>query len=530
MVKLPKGARPVNVSLSPRAQVAWRMFGKFVQARRREDPELEDNLLKAHIKLRPEEYLALAWMNTTFAAVGAVIAAFVASLFLFILRIDITTLLIIFGLVAALPIFFSYMYSFGLPVGYHGSPAGHAKKRGHKIDKKISGAMSFISAMSSANVPVDVIFKELSKQTVYGEVAREAEWITRDTELLGLDILSALRKGAQRSPSSKFQDFLQGVVTTSTSGGQLKPYFLVKAEQFEKEDRLEKGDRRKSVVGIGSALFLLLGFIAFLNLINSVNLAFRPTQGSLERFLYWLVVATLGFIGPYGFYVAKQQHEINLIERRLPDFLRDVAEAGRFGMTLAEAIVVSSGGRYGKLTPEIKKMAAPITWGVPAAEALHLFAERVKTPMVQRVVAIVVKSSDAGGDVADVLTMVSHDTKENQLTEDERRIAMSTYIAVIYISFMVFLVTIWILDVTFLPKMLEASGALATTGGVVQSPLAKDLPGVVNQIRIAFFIATVVHGLGDGILAGVLDTGKIPNGLRHSFIMLVIALFAFLFI
>src|SRR3989442_8788140 len=126
----------------------------------------------------------------------------------------------------------------------------------------------------------------------------------------------------------------------------------------------EKGDRRKIVVGLGSALFLLLGFIAFLNLINSVNLAFRPTQGSLERFLYWLVVATLGFIGPYGFYVAKQQHEINLIERRLPDFLRDVAEAGRFGMTLPEGIVVSVGGRYGKVTPESKKRWGPNTSGV----------------------------------------------------------------------------------------------------------------------------------------------------------------------
>jgi flagellar protein FlaJ len=147
--------------------------------------------------------------------------------------------------------------------------------------------------------------------------------------------------------------------------------------------------------------------------------------------------------------------------------------------------------------------------------------------MVQRVVAIIVKSSDAGGDVADVLTMVSHDTKENQLTEDERRIAMSTYIAVIYISFLVFLVTIWILNVTFLPKMLEASGALAGAQSAVQSPLAENLPEVVYNIRVAFFVATIVHGLGDGILAGVLDTGRIPNGLRHSFIMLVIALFGF---
>jgi len=135
--------------------------------------------------------------------------------------------------------------------------------------------------------------------------------------------------------------------------------------------------------------------------------------------------------------------------------------------------------------------------------------------------------------VADVLTMVSHDTKENQLTEDERRITMSTYIAVIYISFMVFLVTIWILNVTFLPKMLEASGALETgAGGALAgaSPLANDLPTVVYNVKIAFFIAVIVHGLGDGILAGVLDTGKIANGLRHSFILLVICVLAFLII
>src|SRR5207249_81443 len=456
-----------------------------------------------------------------------------------------TTLLVIFGLVAALPIFFSYMYAFGLPVGYHGKPAGMAKKRGRKIDKKISGAMSFVSAMASADVPVDVIFKELSKQTIYGEVAREAEWITRDTELLGLDILTAIRKASQRSPSAKFQDFLQGVVTTSTSGGQLKPYFLVKAEQFEKEDRLEMRKKMETlgmlaesfvtvVVAFPLFLVVIMAIMALISKCSSVTiLVLRPGQQPIERFLFWLVFAIMGFIGPYGFFLAKKQREIKQVERRLPDFLRDVAEAGRFGMTLADAIVVSSSGRYGKLTPEIKKMAAQITWGVPATEALRLLATRVKTPMVERVVAIIVKSSDAGGDVADVLTMVSHDTKENQLTEDERRITMSTYIAVIYISFMVFLVTIWILNVTFLPKMLEASGALETgAGGALAgaSPLANDLPTVVYNVKIAFFVAVIVHGLGDGILAGVLDTGKIANGLRHSFILLVICVLAFLII
>ncbi len=302
LVKLPKGAKPVNVSLSPKEQVAWRMFGKFVQTRKRESPELEDDLLRAHIKLRPEEYLAVAWMNTTFAAVGAVVAAFIAAVFLFILRIDITTLLIIFALVAALPIFFSYMYFFGLPVGYHGKPASLAKKRGHKIDKRISGAMSFISAMASADVPVDVIFKELSKQTVYGEVAREAEWITRDTELLGVDILTAIRRAAQRSPSAKFQDFLQGVVTTSTSGGQLKPYFLVKAEQFEKEDRLEM---RKKMETLGmlaeSFVTVVVAFPLFLVVIMAIMALISKTGSGFVILLLYVVVGLMIPMSQFGF-------------------------------------------------------------------------------------------------------------------------------------------------------------------------------------------------------------------------------------
>ncbi|HEY5538725.1 MAG TPA: type II secretion system F family protein [Thermoplasmata archaeon] len=301
----------------------------------------------------------------------------------------------------------------------------------------------------------------------------------------------------------------------------------------------EKKDRTRSIVLVGVVLFAVLMLIALLNLIDSIQIAFRPIdpaerlsqqQLALQRFLTWMTVAVIALIGPYGFFLGKKQRNIKAIERRLPDFLRDVAEAGRFGMTLAEAIVVSSSGRYGKLTPEIKKMAAQISWGVPATEALRLFSERVKTPMTGRIVSIIVKSSDAGGDVADVLTMVSHDAKEAQLTEDERRITMSTYIAVIYISFLVFLVTIWILNATFLPRMREASESLQGASTAIESPLAANLPSVIFNIKVAFFIAVFVHGLGDGILAGVLDNGRIPNGLKHSFIMLLIAVIGFQFI
>jgi flagellar protein FlaJ len=242
--------------------------------------------------------------------------------------------------------------------------------------------------------------------------------------------------------------------------------------------------------------------------------------GPAKTCLTFVVVGILAFCGPYGFYVAWKNKRTREIELRLPDFLRDVAEAGRFGMTLAEAIKVASRGRYGPLTPEIKRMASQIDWGVPATEALRLFAERVNTPLVTRMITIIIKANDAGGSVADVLTMVAHDARETMLDANERSVNMSTYTVVIYIAFFVFLATIFILNTTFLPSMAKAGGQASDAGGGGVGINAKIIP----QVQLIFMISVMIHAFGDGILAGVLQDGVIANGMRHSFIMLLVGL------
>ena len=174
-------------------------------------------------------------------------------------------------------------------------------------------------------------------------------------------------------------------------------------------------------------------------------------------------------------------------------------------------------------------MAAQIEWGVTATEALRLFAERMNTALVNRVVAIVIKASDAGGSVADVLTMVAHDTKEEQLMQQEREISMSTYLAVIYISFFVFLVTIIILNATFLPKIRIAGMAVARAaeaaglGSSSVGGMSLDV-SVIPQIEVAFFLASMIHAVGDGVMAGVLQNGRVSDGLKHSFILIFLGI------
>lgn len=254
----------------------------------------------------------------------------------------------------------------------------------------------------------------------------------------------------------------------------------------------------------------------------------KPPRESLRLDGDLINFIILAMIPPFaipGIYIMRFDRNIGAIEDRLPDFLRDVAEAGRFGMTLADAIVVASGGRYGKLTPEIKKMAARIDWGVPANEAIKLFSLKVKTPLVNRVCAIIMKSNDAGGNVADVLTLVANDTKQVQLMDKERKLSMSTYIAVIYISFFVFLFTIIILNATFLPQMREAGEETAElvgeggAGGSVQIIQSQ----AISAIQFTYLVAALAHAVGDGLIAGSLSTGKLKNGLVHSFILLISA-------
>ena len=235
-------------------------------------------------------------MSTFIMVIVGVVIGVILGPLLFVLGImDGLTSIIIAIMLAVVPALLTYF------VLLH-APTSAKKKRGTKIDATISGAMSFISAMASADVPVNVIFKELSKQAVYGEVAEEAEWITRDTELLGVDILSAIRAGAARSPSVKFQDFLQGVVTTSTSGGQLKPYFLMKAEQYEKEDKLEM---RKNMETLGmlaeSFVTVVVAFPLFLVVIMAImGLISKGGSGFVVTLLYVVVLLMIP-ISQFGF-------------------------------------------------------------------------------------------------------------------------------------------------------------------------------------------------------------------------------------
>jgi flagellar protein FlaJ len=295
-IRLAKGAVPEYIKLSPFQDLAWRTMGRTAKTRTNQLQALDDALLKAHMKIRPEEYLAYVMMATIVAAIVGVAIGIGVGIILFSFM---GIALVLRILVAALAIFLLPIMAYFLLLS---TPGSKAKTRGRDIDKRIAAAMSFISAMASADVNIDVIFKELSRQKVYGEIAQEAAWITRDTELLGSDILSAIKRASKRSPSAKFQDFLQGVVTTSTSGGQLKPYFLLKAEEYQKENKLALKSQMETLGMLAeSFVTVVVAFPLFLVLIMAIMAIVGGGDPKFMVIMLYLVVLMMIPVSQFGF-------------------------------------------------------------------------------------------------------------------------------------------------------------------------------------------------------------------------------------
>lgn len=205
--------------------MCYRWFGKT--AENAVDEKLELALEKAHIEMRPGAYLACVWVNTIIAII---LSAIMCITLIFLFSLDLLQSSILAIICSLIPVIVYVLFM--------KRPAMKAKYRGKNIDIHLPYAINFISAMSAAGVTPTEIFKSLSKQKIYGEIREEALWIYRDVELLGRDIISALKANIYRTPSEKFKEFLQGAVVTVQSGGALKPYFMSKADQYMRENRI----------------------------------------------------------------------------------------------------------------------------------------------------------------------------------------------------------------------------------------------------------------------------------------------------
>ncbi len=211
------------------------------------------------------------------------------------------------------------------------------------------------------------------------------------------------------------------------------------------------------------------------------------------------------------------------IDRNIPKFLREVAEAGRSGLTLTRAIEISAQRKYGPLTKELQKIVAQLSWGVSLEHAMESFSERVDTLLGRRTAHLIIEVSRSGGDVQEVLESINKHIGDLQNIERERKSSLRPYVAIVYIAVGIFLFTDILLINTFFKEIsrLEEAQKTVVSGALLQTTI--DVPQLVRVL----FHTSVVQAFFGGIVAGKMGEGSTGAGLKHALILMVVSFIAF---
>lgn len=235
------------------SRIAYQVFGSFFQGKRTQFQWLRQSLLAAHLRVSLEQYLS----NATFSSLT--VSVIVCGMFILLIRVLLGDFPV-WGVLARIPdiqlidilrlfaelllvVFFlavPFYMMFLLFVYY---PKVTAWERKRKIDGYLPYAIGWMASMASVGIIPFTIFKKMAEAgEYYHEVSEEAQQIVRDVELLGFDLISAMKNLAEITPSYRMRVFLQGAVTASLSGGEMGEYFISKAKENLEENRKRFGD------------------------------------------------------------------------------------------------------------------------------------------------------------------------------------------------------------------------------------------------------------------------------------------------
>ena len=247
-----------------------------------------------------------------------------------------------------------------------------------------------------------------------------------------------------------------------------------------------------------------------------------PEISAIDYVIFGLISLML----PYGLYGRRRDQLRSRVEAKFPDFLRDLAEYWKGGLSMTVAIQTLAKGEYGNLNEDVNKMASQISWGISFGEVLDMFTERVTSPIVTRAVRMVDEANRAGGRIADILLAASFDAREIKALETERRQEVGSYVTVIYASFFVYLGIILVLAQTFIPAIVDSAAATGSTGSMSIGNLTIR---EMNEVWIStiFLYSLVVQGIGNGLAAGFMANGRLWSAFNRASFLLLVGWFVF---
>ncbi|MDD3407975.1 MAG: type II secretion system F family protein [Methanomicrobium sp.] len=228
---------------------------------------------------------------------------------------------------------------------------------------------------------------------------------------------------------------------------------------------------------------------------------------SFEAFICIMLIA---FMLPVAFAYEARSWYLKKFESQLPGFLREISDMKDMGMTLQSAIHIIAQSKIGVLTSEVKIASEEIKMGTSVSGALYKLEERIGLVSVKRAISLVIKASEITDHLREILAIAVGDLEHYLKMKNERFGVSFIYVAIIYLSYGIFLYSAYQLNVSFVESFKDFD-------------INFNLAANISEM----FHISIILGFFSGIMAGQLSSNNILAGLKHSMVFMAASLVLF---
>lgn len=175
-------------------------------------------------------------------------------------------------------------------------PAFRVKNRASKLNEEIPHFIGYMSTLATSGLSLEGIFKAIAKEETDEDIVKDARFIVRNIDILGMDLITAIKDLIHRTPVGPYSELLDGAIVTVSTGGDLKEYFnaTAKVQLEEKKMLLQRTtESLGSVAEIYTILLIVFPLLAVIML--SIMGIMSPSLGGFDL-LTLMNILTFGVI------------------------------------------------------------------------------------------------------------------------------------------------------------------------------------------------------------------------------------------
>jgi len=257
---------------------------------------------------------------------------------------------------------------------------------------------------------------------------------------------------------------------------------------------------------------LIPAIIGMIIIVNSI--LFLKNFSTIRNIM--IIFSVLSMILPIVVFYTKNIKKEKEKEQKFLEFVRDIVENVKSGTPISRAILNVKNRDYGALRSHIEKLANQISIGIPLTRAFETFADGTKSLVIRRSISLISEANRSGGDINTILSSVAHSVNQTEVIQKERRAAIFNLTVQGYIIFFVFILIILVLQYFLMPLIKDI--------GPIKDLNVEINPAKEIDLTQANFLLLIFQSFFAGLVIGKISEGKISAGVKHSFILISLAL------